>query len=73
MPNPEFNESESWASREAVRYLPLQARAGDYALYLRKEAFEIDNRQVDKEGEIRFDSRIVGEDFSLTLEPIFVS
>jgi tetratricopeptide (TPR) repeat protein len=38
-----------------------------------KGAFEIDDRHVDKEGEISFDSRIVGEDFSLTLEPIFVS
>lgn len=38
-----------------------------------KEMFEIDDREIDKEGEINFDSRIVGEDFSLTLEPVFVS
>lgn len=38
-----------------------------------KEAFEIDDEPVDKEGEIKFNSRIVGEDFSLTLEPIFAS
>jgi hypothetical protein len=38
-----------------------------------KEAFEIDEPPVEKEGEIRFNSRIVGEDYSLTLEPILVS
>lgn len=37
-----------------------------------KEQFEIDGQEVDQEGQIRFDSRIVGEDFSLTLEPVFV-
>ena len=35
-----------------------------------KEPFEIDGKQVEKEGEIQFDSRIVGEDFSVTLEPV---
>lgn len=41
-PNPEFSETESWApSRDAVRYLPLQARPGDFAFFLRKEAIEI--------------------------------
>ena len=34
-----------------------------------KEAFEIDGQPVDKEGEIQINSQIVGEDFSLTLEP----
>lgn len=42
IPNPEYSESEPWApSREAARYLPLQAQAGDLAFYLRKEAIEI--------------------------------
>ncbi|MFT5143358.1 MAG: chaperonin GroES [Rhodothermales bacterium] len=42
IPNPEFSESETWApSRDAVRYLPLQARAGDFAFFLRKEAIEL--------------------------------
>lgn len=41
MPNPEFT-GEPWAQqREAVRYLPLQARPGDYAFFLRKEAIEL--------------------------------
>jgi co-chaperonin GroES (HSP10) len=42
IPNPEFSESETWApSREAARYLPLQARAGDLAFFLRKEMIEV--------------------------------
>ena len=41
-PNPEFSESEPWSKhKDAVRYLPLQARAGDHAFFLRKEAIEI--------------------------------
>lgn len=43
IPNPEYSETESWApEREAVRYLPLQAQAGDYALFLRKESVELE-------------------------------
>ncbi len=42
MPNPEYTEGEPWAApKEAVRYLPLQAREGDYAFYLRKESVEL--------------------------------
>lgn len=42
MPNPEFSESETWApSRDSVRYLPLQARPGDFVYFLRKEAIEL--------------------------------
>lgn len=41
IPNPEYS-GEPWASqREAVRYLPLQARPGDFAFFLRKESIEI--------------------------------
>jgi hypothetical protein len=35
-----------------------------------REPFEIDGLPIEKEGEIQFDSRISGEDFSLTLEPV---
>lgn len=43
IPNPDYSEAESWGpTREAVRYLPLQARPGDYALFLRKEAVELE-------------------------------
>lgn len=39
--NPEYS-GEPWSqSQEAVRYLPLQARPGDAAFFLRKEAIEI--------------------------------
>lgn len=42
MPNPDYSEGEPWSpSKEAVRYLPLQAEVGDMAFYLRKEAIEI--------------------------------
>jgi chaperonin GroES len=41
-PNPEFSEGEPWSQhKDAVRYLPLQARVGDHAFFLRKEAIEI--------------------------------
>ena len=41
VPNPDYSE-ESWKqSADAVRYLPLQARGGDYAFFLRKDAVEI--------------------------------
>lgn len=41
-PNPEFSEGDPWSqNREAVRYLPLQARPGDHAFFMRKEAIEI--------------------------------
>lgn len=40
--NPEYSEGEPWTRpEEAVRYLPLQAQAGDYAFFLRKEAIEL--------------------------------
>ena len=42
IPNPEYTEGEPWAGqKEAVRYLPLQAQPGDYALFLRKEALTL--------------------------------
>lgn len=43
VPNPDFSDAEPWAADGSpVRYLPLQARVGDYALFLRKEAVEIE-------------------------------
>jgi co-chaperonin GroES (HSP10) len=40
MANPEFSD-EPWTEREAVRYLPMQARAGDFAFFVRDQATEI--------------------------------
>ena len=43
VPNPDYSEAEPWAEGGSpVRYLPLQAREGDYALFLRKEAVEVE-------------------------------
>lgn len=43
MANPEYSDAEPWApERDAVRYLPLQARVGDYALFLKKESIEVE-------------------------------
>ncbi len=42
IPNPNFSEDEPWSQREAARYIPLQAQEGDQALFLRKEAIEIE-------------------------------
>ncbi len=36
-------EDEPWKeSKEGVKYIPLQAKVGDLAIFLRKEAFEIE-------------------------------
>lgn len=43
VPNPEYSEGEPWAAaREPARYIPLQAREGDLALFLRTEAVELE-------------------------------
>nr|BCX00108.1 MAG: chaperonin [Bacteroidota bacterium] len=34
-------EEEPWRERPAVRYVPLQAEEGDYAMFLRDQAVEI--------------------------------
>jgi co-chaperonin GroES (HSP10) len=43
IPNPNYSEDEPWAPpRDPARYIPLQAQEGDYAVFLRKEAIEIE-------------------------------
>lgn len=43
VPNPDYSAAEPWAGEASpVRYLPLQARVGDFALFLRKEAVEVE-------------------------------
>ncbi len=44
IPNPEFLDAEPWSTdeREPVKYVPLQAQPGDYALFLRDKAIEIE-------------------------------
>jgi chaperonin GroES len=43
VPEPTALDDEPWkiGSREGVRYIPMQARLGDYALFFRKAAVEI--------------------------------
>ncbi|MEM1115914.1 MAG: co-chaperone GroES family protein [Bacteroidota bacterium] len=41
--NPDYSDAEPWAADASpVRYLPLQAAVGDVALFLRKEAVEVE-------------------------------
>lgn len=42
--NPQFIEQESWSTtpREPVKYIPLQAEAGDIAVFLRENSVEIE-------------------------------
>lgn len=42
MPSPDANTEEPWRTPErATRFVPMQARNGDYALFFRKAAVEI--------------------------------
>lgn len=36
------NDDEPWKESDPVKYIPLQAKEGDLAIFLRKEAFEIE-------------------------------
>lgn len=41
--NPNFMDQEAWsAPKDPVKYIPLQAEEGDYALFLRDAAIEIE-------------------------------
>ncbi len=42
--NPNFIDQEPWSTsqRDPVKYIPLQAEPGDYALFLRDQAVEIE-------------------------------
>ncbi len=44
VPNPGYLDQESWstARRDPVKYLPLQAEEGDYAIFLKDQAVEIE-------------------------------
>ncbi|QOJ30433.1 MAG: co-chaperone GroES [Ignavibacteriales bacterium] len=42
-PIPAVVEDEPWKeTKDAVKYIPLQAKEGDFAIFLRKDAFEIE-------------------------------
>jgi co-chaperonin GroES (HSP10) len=43
IPNPNYTEDEPWAAhREPMRYIPLQAQEGDYAIFLREQGVEVE-------------------------------
>ena len=43
IPNPNYSEDEPWAAhREPMRYIPLQAQEGDYAIFLREQGIEVE-------------------------------
>ena len=43
IPNPNYNEDEPWAAhREPMRYIPLQAQEGDYAIFLREQGIDVE-------------------------------
>jgi chaperonin GroES len=47
VPEPVGTEDEAWGESQPVRYVPIQAQEGDYAVFMRKAAVEItyDKRQ----------------------------
>ena len=44
VPNPQYIDQEPWSTtpKEPVKYIPLQAEEGDYAIFLRDQAIEIE-------------------------------
>lgn len=44
IPNPQYIDQEPWSTtpKEPVKYIPLQAEEGDYAIFLRDQAIEIE-------------------------------
>ena len=44
VPNPNFIDQEPWSTtpKDPVKYIPLQAEDGDYAIFLRDQAVEIE-------------------------------
>lgn len=44
VPNPGYLDQESWSTtpKDPVKYIPLQAEEGDYALFLRDQGIEIE-------------------------------
>jgi co-chaperonin GroES (HSP10) len=44
VPNPNFIDQESWSTtpKDPVKYIPLQVEEGDYVIFLRDQAIEIE-------------------------------
>jgi co-chaperonin GroES (HSP10) len=48
VPNPHYLDQEQWSTtpRDPVKYIPLQAEEGDYTLFLRDSAVEIEYEET---------------------------
>lgn len=43
IPNPNYTEDEPWSTpKDPMRYIPLQAKEGDYAIFLRESGVEVE-------------------------------
>lgn len=43
IPNPNYSEDEPWSPpKDLMKYIPLQAKEGDYAIFLREQGIEIE-------------------------------
>ncbi|MBN1398609.1 MAG: co-chaperone GroES [Bacteroidetes bacterium] len=44
VPNPQYMDQESWSTtpKDPIKYLPLQAEEGDYAIFIRDAAIEVE-------------------------------
>lgn len=44
VPNPQFMDQESWSTspKDPVKYMPLQAEEGDFAIFVRDAAIEVE-------------------------------
>jgi co-chaperonin GroES (HSP10) len=43
IPNPNYTEDEPWsAPKDPMRYIPLQAKEGDYAIFIREQGVEVE-------------------------------
>jgi chaperonin GroES len=44
VPNPQYIDQESWstAHKDPVKYIPLQAEEGDYAIFIRDAAIDVE-------------------------------
>lgn len=44
VPNPQYMDQESWSTtpKEPIKYLPLQAEEGDYAIFIRDAAVDVE-------------------------------
>ena len=43
IPNPNYTDDEPWSTpKDPMRYIPLQAKDGDYAIFLREQGVEVE-------------------------------